>query len=437
MATANDASKTRQLLLYFGLMSLLVNVVNPGFLLDIPTSYMLKNILRASAAQISGFRLLTGIPFYLGFVFGMARDLWSPFGKRDPGYFLLFVPVMALVLGWMGVARTTYTGLLIGMLAAMISYSFLFAAFQGLMALIGQEALMSGRRSALSNVFLFLPIGAAYFASGIMTEHLTPRQIFLMVLVLTTTLSVFGFWKPRSVFSHTYDNPHARGTNFVGDLKRLLKHRAIYQVVLINLLWNFTPGSYTPMQFFLSNQLHASDAIYADFAGLYNLFFLPPVLLYGFLCTRFPPRKLLWWCVIVGVPQFIPMAFVHSGRQALLTAVLIGLLGGLANAACIDIAIRACPPGLQGTLMMMIAACFALSSRGGDVLGSWIYGLNPVYGFQYCVIAITVTYALILAVIPFVPKEITATADGERTPEEKTLVLAETGEQGYLPGVGS
>jgi MFS transporter len=427
MASANDSPQTRQLLLYFGLMSLLVNVVNPGFLLDIPTSYMLKNTLHASASQISGFRLLTGIPFYLGFIFGMARDLWSPFGRRDPGYFLLFVPVMALVLGWMGLSRTTYTGLLIGMLAAMISYSFLFAAFQGLMALIGQEALMSGRMSALSNIFLFLPIGAAYFASGFMTEYLRPRQIFLMVLVLTTTLSVFGFWKPRSVFSHTYDNPHAKGTHFLGDLKRLLKHRAIYPVVLINLLWNFTPGSYTPMQFFVTNQLHAPDAIYADFAGLYNLFYLPPVLLYGFLCTRFPPRKLLWWSVMVGVPQFIPMAFVHSGRQVLLTAVLIGLLGGLANAACIDIAIRACPPGLQGTLMMMIAACFALSSRGGDVLGSWIYGLNPEYGFQFCVIAITVTYALILAAIPFVPKYITATADGEPNPEQKTLLLAETG----------
>jgi hypothetical protein len=33
MATAADSSKTRQLLLYFGLMSLLVNVVKPGFLL--------------------------------------------------------------------------------------------------------------------------------------------------------------------------------------------------------------------------------------------------------------------------------------------------------------------------------------------------------------------------------------------------------------------
>ncbi len=83
-----------------------------------------------------------------------------------------------------------------------------------------------------------------------MTEYLTPRQIFLMVLVLTTTLSVFGFWRPRSVFSHTYDNPHAKGADFPADLKRLLKHRAIYPVVLINLLWNFTPALTRPCSSF-------------------------------------------------------------------------------------------------------------------------------------------------------------------------------------------
>jgi hypothetical protein len=55
------------------------------------------------------------------------------------------------------------------------------------------------------------------------------------------------------------------------------------------------------------------------------------------------------------------------------------------------------------------------------MLGSWIYGLNPKYGFQYCVIAITVTYALILGVIPFIPREITATLDGEPNPEEEDL----------------
>ena len=76
MIDSGGPSSTRQLMLYFGLMSLLVNVVNPGFLLDIPTSYMLKNILHVPPSQISLFRLLTGIPLYMGFAFGMVRDLW-------------------------------------------------------------------------------------------------------------------------------------------------------------------------------------------------------------------------------------------------------------------------------------------------------------------------------------------------------------------------
>src|SRR5579871_6346177 len=107
MANSDGSSSTYELFLYFGLMSLLVNAVNPGFLLDIPTSYMLKNTLHVSASRISLFRLLTGIPFYLGFAFGMVRDLWNPLGQRDRGYFRVFAPLMICVLAWMALARTT------------------------------------------------------------------------------------------------------------------------------------------------------------------------------------------------------------------------------------------------------------------------------------------------------------------------------------------
>lgn len=425
MTSPDNSFNTRLLFLYFGIMSLLVNLVNPAFLLDIPTSYMLKNILHASASQIALFRLLTGVPIYLAFAFGMVRDLWDSLGQRDPGYFRIFVPLMVCVLAFMAFSPTTYPGLLAGMLMATVMFSFVFAAYQGLIALVGQEGLMTGRLSAISNFCQFLPIGAAYFASGYMAEKLSPRQVFVAVLSLAAILSIFGFWKPQAIFREAYANPRAQGTTFFGDVQRLLRHRAIYPVVLLNLLWNFTPGSFTPMQFFLTNQLHAPDAIYADFLGLYNLLYLPPVFLYGFLCQRFPPRKLLLWSVVIGVPQFIPMAFIHTGRQALLAALLIGLLGGLANVACIDIGMRACPPGLQGTMMMLLAATFAISSRGGDVVGSWIYGLSPKYGFQYCVVAITAAYALMLPVIRFIPQRITATADGEPSPEEEASVLQE------------
>jgi hypothetical protein len=416
---------TRQLLFYFGLMALLVNLVNPAILLDVPTSYMLKNIFHAPPSEISRFRLVTGIPIYLGFAFGMVRDLWNPFGLRDRGYFRVFVPVMVCALTWVALSRISYSGLLLGMLLTMIAYLFVSAAYQGLTALIAQEALMTGRLSTLANIFLFIPVSAAYFVSGLMSEHLSPRQIFLIVLALAAPLGIFGFWNPGSILNHAYDNPHAQGTNFFGDVRRLVHHRAIYPVVLINLLWYFSPGSYTPMQFFLTNELHAPDAVYGEFLGISYLTFLPSIFVYGWLCTKFPPRRLLWWSVIIGVPQFIPMLFIHTGEQALAAAVLIGLMGGMATAACVDIAMRACPPGLQGTMMMIIAASFALSSRGGDVVGSWLYALSPVHGFSYCVAAITVTYLLILPIIPFIPRRLIATADGEPNPAAEALVLEE------------
>lgn len=428
MRKAEPPSGIPQLYVYFSLLALLVNLTNPQWVLDIPTSYMLKDLLHASASQVSWFRLLTGIPFFLGFAFGLIRDLGNPFGWRDRGYFRIFVPLTMLALAGAAFSRTTYTGLLCGMLFTTISYSFLFAAFQGLLALIGQEALMPGRLSTLSNTFLYVAAISGYLASGWMATGLTPRGVFLLVLALTALLGVFGFWKPRSVFARAYSDPHAQGSNFLGDVKRLVRHRAIYPVILINLLWFFTPGANTPMQFFLTNQLHASDAVYADFSALMYAAFVPTVLLYGYLCTRFPPRKLLWWSVLIGVPQFVPMAFIHTGTQALLMAVVIGLLGGMANAAVIDIAIRACPPGLQGTLMMIVMSLYPLSSRVGDVFGSWMFGLSPTHGFQLCVLAITITYAVILPMIPLLPRELMATADGEPNPEGERSLLAEIGE---------
>jgi hypothetical protein len=66
--------------LYFTPLTLLVFLALPnGFLLDIATSFMLKNQVQATPAQIANFRLLTAVPVYLAFFFGLARDLWNHF----------------------------------------------------------------------------------------------------------------------------------------------------------------------------------------------------------------------------------------------------------------------------------------------------------------------------------------------------------------------
>jgi MFS family permease len=413
-APAPDASGRRDVFLYFGLLTFLVYIASPhAYLLDVATAYMLKNQLRATASQISQFRVLTAAPIYVSFLFGLSRDLWNPFGLRDRGFFLIFAPAAVAIFLVLAVLKLSYAGLFVGVFVAMIAFRFISAAYQGLMALTAQEQFMSGRLSALWQVISMVASFGAGLAGGWVSAHLSSSGTFLLMAGLTALIGLLGLWRPRAVFERAYDRPQARGLDFLGDLKRLARSRAIYPPVIIILLFQFSPGLNTPMQFYLSNTLHASDAVYGEFNALISAAFIPGFLAYGFLCRKFSLRTLLWIGSILTVPQMVPLAFIRSGNEALLLAVPMGLMGGVAVCAFADLTIRSCPQGLQGSLMMLVEGVGLLSLRASDAFGSAVYDANPHNGFLYCVVATTLVYALILPTLLLVPREVAAsTEDG-------------------------
>jgi MFS family permease len=413
---------------YFTPLILILYLVGPTqYLVDIATTYMLKDQLHASATDVSVFRLVTAIPVYGAILFGLTRDLWNPLGRRDRGYFMIFGPVTALVFVWLAFSKVSYVGLVAGMFLAMLTTRFLLAGYQGLQALVAQEQMMSGRLAVLWQVVATVPIAAGAFAGGEVAEHLRPRTTFLVIAAITALIGLYGLWKPRAVFEHAYDRPEAKGSNLIGDLKRLVRHKAVYPAVLILFLFQFSPGSNTPLQYYLTNTLHASDAAYGEFQAIFTVAFLPMFFLYGWLCRRVALKHLLFWGTVLTVPQMIPLAFIHSPGQALWLAIPIGMMGGIAYPAYLDLAMRSCPPGLQGALMMLADGMFYLSYRAGDLLGSAIYSSSPKYGFIYCVIAITIVYAAILPVLLLIPKGLADTRDGERNPAIDAAIAAETG----------
>ncbi len=427
------SAKMGQIFLYFSQLTFLVYLVMPhGYFLDIATSYMLKNQLHASAELVSSFRLFTALPVYLSFIFGLARDLWNPFGLRDRGFFLVFGAATAIVFIWMALSDLSYWGLFMGMLLVMLSFRFVAAAYQGLIALTGQEKLMSGRLSALWNICNSLPYVIGAFASGWVTENLRPSQIFMIVALGAALIAAVGLWKPHAVFNHAYDRPEARTSNLWGDIKRLLKHRAAYPAVLLMFMFQFSPAQQTPLQFYLTDAVHASDAVYGYWNAIFVAAFIPVFFLYAWLCKRIPLKKLLFWGLIITTPQLVPMLFVHSAESALWAALPIGMLGGIAAGALFDLSMRSCPPGMQGTLMMMVEGAGMLSTRGGDLLGSAIYDSSPDNGFLYCVILTVSVYALMLPVILLIPKALLATTDGEANPEANAAMLKELGAEGTV-----
>ncbi|MGA2450599.1 MAG: MFS transporter [Polyangiaceae bacterium] len=428
-AGATGRRTNGQIFSYFGGLIFLIALASPvGYLGDISTSYMLKNRLHATASEVADFRIYTAIPVYFAVVFGFIRDRWNPLGLRDRGYLLLFSPVTAAAYAWLAWRQLTFAGLMAGMVIATLSFRFVGAAYQGLISLIGRKRMMSGRLVTVWQIVASIPAVIAAVASGWTARHLNPRHTFLMLAGFALVIGLLGLWNPSAVYAHAYEAPDARGGRLVDDLKRLLRHRAIYPAIVINFMWNFAPGSATPLQYYLSNELHASDAVYANFNAIFAASFIPTFFAYGFLCKRVALRNLLFWGTVVAIPQMIPLAFVHSPQSAMELAAPIGLMGGVATAAYYDLAIRSCPPGLQGTLMMAVDGVLVVSARVGDRLGSAIYDAHPGRGFLYCVVATTVTYSLIIPVIFLVPRRVVAAADGHVWPSVEGKALADVAE---------
>jgi hypothetical protein len=344
---------------------------------------------------------------------------------RDRGYMLLFSLLTVTAFLVLAALPLSVMGLYVGVILAMISFRFIAAALGGLSALLGQEKLMSGRLAAVGQFANFFASLAGGFAGGYVARSLTPSATFVLLALLTLLIAAFSMLKPAAVFNRTYDLPQAQGTNLWGDIRRLVRHRAIYAPLLIAMMWNFAPGLGTPLQYYLTNTLHAPDSVFGQFYGIYYASYLPTVLLYGWLCQRVALKTLIWWAMIITVPQLIPLAFIHSGTQALAWAVPMGLMGGLGVAAVFDLAIRSCPPGLQGSLMMLVDGVYIFAFRGSDVLGAAIYDADPKHGFLWCVIATTLIYIAILPMLFLIPRDVIARADGESNPELDAEVQAE------------
>jgi hypothetical protein len=334
---------------------------------------------------------------------------------------LLFGAVTAFLYVYFAFTPITYVTLLVAVVLLTTSFLFVVSAQNGLTSTIGQQHAMTGQISAVWNIFASIPTVGALLIGGTLSGLLedknadqAARILFLVGAAIMATVAVYAIWKPRNVFDNVRIEYGIPG-HPLKDLKRLLRHWPIYPALLIWLLWNFAPGSATPLQYHLQNTLHATDAQWGQWNSIFAASFIPTFIVFGLLCRRVPLKTLLLWGTIIAVPQMVPLLFIHSVTEALIAAVPIGLLmGGVASGAYMDLIMRSCPRGLQGTTLMMSGSLFFIVSRFGDVLGTNLY--DHYGGFAVCVIAITFVYALILPTLLLVPNHLIATADG-RAPE--------------------
>ncbi|HLZ84121.1 MAG TPA: MFS transporter [Caulobacteraceae bacterium] len=420
-ATELPGATRRRILLYLAGLFVLMGFANPsGGLIGLPISFFLKNKLHLAAHEVAFFSLCAHMPVYFAFAFGFARDTWNLFGKGDRGFLMLFGALGASACLVFAYTPPTYGALLAAGLILQTAFLFTSSALRGLASTIGRQHVMSGRVSAAWSLFAALPALTAAVLGGLLSQAmegekaaLGARTLFLVVAAVMGCVAAYGLLKPASVFGNVRAE-RAPGARRLDDFRRLLRHRPIYPALLIFLLWEFLPGFGTPLQYYLQNTLHGTDAQAGQWHALYLAGYLPSFLLFGVLCRRFRLRTLLFWGTIAALPMMFPLLAISRMSIALMVAAPMGLLGGVAAPAILDLIIRSSPRGLQGTVLMASAGLLAIDQQLGNMLGTALY--DKFHDFTVCVVAMTVTNGLILPVMLLVPRRLMATADGEAAP---------------------
>ncbi|HEV2363349.1 MAG TPA: MFS transporter [Caulobacteraceae bacterium] len=411
------AAERGEVFVYAGLILLILNFAAPvGGFLSTPLTFFMKNRLHLQAHQLAAFNFWTGLPLYLAFAFGFLRDRWSPLGAGDRGHLALFGAATAAIFAGLAFVEPTYGALFVGVLAATALLQIVGAAANGLITSIGQARAVSGEASAIVNISTCAPAVAGYALGGVLSGAMegeqagaAARTLFLAAAGLMALAALLGALGPKRVFA---EEPQRPTMSALADIGRLLRAWPVVPPLIMLALWDFAPAMGAVLPYHLADALHASDA---DVGLWYALFYaanIPSLAAYFWLCRRVRLSRLIVIATLIAIPQMAPLLFVHSVSGALLAAIPMGLMGGLASAAYIDLAIRACPAGLQGTLMMLIlGAIFYAAARLGDLWGASLYDTRG--GFTLTVIASIGVYALILPVLALADRRLMATRDGE------------------------
>ena len=387
-----------------------------GGLIGLPITFFLKNRLHLSAQAVATFNLWASIPLYLSFAFGFLRDRWSPFGAGDRGHLIVFGLITAALFAALAFIAPTYAVLMGGVMLVSCGNLMAGSAARGLTSAIGQDNAITGQAGAIVNIAALLPSLIAYGLGGVLSQALEGRSagsaariLFLVGAALMIGVAVFGVAGPRRLFA-ARPKAEASAVTAFGDMARLARHWPIYPVLLIYALWQFAPAGGAALQYHLANTLHATDAQVGLWYALFAAGFIPVIAGYGWLCRKVKLQTLLWLGTALAIPQFAPFLVIQTVNQALVAALVMSVMGGLAQAAYTDLAIRACPPGLQGTMMMFLITMYWVPARFGDLWGTYLYEQQG--GFHTAALATIGVYALIIPVLLFVPRTLTSGVDG-------------------------
>lgn len=377
---------------------------------DLPLKFVLKDELHLNAQRISAFFALGVFSNYVKPLAGVLTDSVPLFGTRRRHYLLCSLFMCGA--GWLvlGIVPRRYSVMLVTFAITYTMVMVISTTLGGVMVEAGQRFGAEGRLTAQRIAMFRVGSLAGGPLGGILATY-------PLLVAMGGTAGLHFVLIP--IFYHYLREPgtarlnrrlwHQAGEQFRG----LVRSRVVLAAALMIFLIAASPGFGTPLFFYQTDVLHFSKLFLGNLGLIGAAFGLLGTAFYHRACQQLSVRRLLVASVIIHALGTVFYLLYQSSASALAITALAGVTQTLAMLPVYDLAARGTPMGSEALGYSVMMSVWNLTNSLSDWVGSTLfthYGLT----FHNLVWLNAGTTALVLVAIPFLPKALLQSRDGDR-----------------------
>jgi predicted MFS family arabinose efflux permease len=332
-----------------------------------------------SAGQVADFFLLATIPWLIKPAYGLLSDFVPLFGRRRKSYFVLST-TLASAAGFSLAALRDHpywpTALLFTLMALGLAFTDVLT-----------DALMveRGRPLGLTGAFQSVQWAAIYTASilvGAVGGHLAGARRLDLAFVLAGALplvslvmAILFVQEPRARSEREALSATARA------IREAAGRREIWVVAGFIFFFNFSPSFGPAFLYYQTDVLGFSQEFIGVLASLASVGAVLGAAAYAPLSRRYALRRIIPCAIGAGVASMLAYLGYRGPTSALAIDFATGVIAMVTQLAFLDLAAKACPPRVEGTIFALLMSVFnggtQLSQNVGGRLYDW-FGYTPL-----------------------------------------------------------
>jgi predicted MFS family arabinose efflux permease len=332
-----------------------------------PLNYLLKDTLRLTPGQASGFIAWMTLPLLLKPLYGFVTD-FIPLGRYRRKPHLIIASLLAAI-AYFGLAAQThyrYFSLLFQMMLSIFAMGFADAVCGGLLVEDGKERHQTGPYQALHIGGLYLSAILVGTGGGWMTSHLPFRWIFGLASLMPLAIVAVAFF----INEPERDQPRPRET---GPLWAFIRTKPFWMLSLTIILWNFYPFLGTVQFYYQSNVLHLNPQWIGSLMTFGSVAGLLGSAAFWKFCRI---RDTLSW-ISFGPIGMALVSLTYVFYRGALSVTVVEILFGFATvffrSALFDLIARTCPPHVEATTYAIFLSFFDIAMYGSNAVGGKLY----------------------------------------------------------------